>query len=355
MRRLAISFASTTILGILVSIVPARVYTSIKPESISTTAVATDFEKEFVEQFSDRIKWLETIAYAALGGIVGLRWSQEKLVTHPSIAVSAGCLVVSLFNGYSAHDQVLQALKTHTPMLLSGAVSRLTGICQFWFLAIAVALLALRLLSVPRTMQGKTLCILAIFFGVMSLPARANPATLPPNVNLRSCVANWVQTRFNRAASAEEVGLLTGIVEGTANTKKIDLDGQNACIFSASVLDFVLNGSYAVNGDRKYDHFLQMAGSVSRGVNNPGAGDSAIVRTLLNVVEIWHNPRGVLYVASSQAGDEVYIDGQRLGLTPFTCAMAPGQHDLRVTRNGNVIDAEKIQVTDGNQLERKIN
>lgn len=109
-----------------------------------------------MDQFSDRIKWLETIAYAVLGGVVGLRWSQEKLATHPTIAVTVGCLVVSLFNGYSAHDQVLQALQLGTPMLLAGVIARFTIICQFWFLAIGVALLAVRLLSCPsrRASQG---------------------------------------------------------------------------------------------------------------------------------------------------------------------------------------------------------
>jgi|SRR5579864_2731352 len=354
MKRLALWFAGTTILGLLVSVVPGRVYTRFAPESIQGTPSPTDYEKEFVEQFSDRIKWLETIAYAALGGIVGLRWSQEKLVTHPSIGISAGCLVVSLFNGYSAHDQVLQALQLHTPLLLSGTVSRLTVICQFWFLATAVALLAIRLLSVPRPTHRKSLCALAIIGVSMSVPAHANTAALPQEVNVQASVSDWVKTRFDRTASPEEVSLLGRIVVGTANAKQIDLDAQNRCAFSASVLDFVLNGSYALNGDRDYDHFLQMARNVARGLNNPGAGDSAIVRTLLNLMEIWHNSRGIVYVVSSQAGDEVYIDKRQVGLTPFVCAMAPGQHELRVIRDGTVIHNEKIEVTDGIKLERKI-
>jgi PEGA domain len=354
MRRLAWWFAGTTIFGILISTVPARVYTAKVSEPIPGTIAPTDFEKQYVEQFSDRIKWLETIAYAALGGIVGLRWSQEKLAAHPAVAISAGCLVVSLFNGYSAHDQVLQALQAHTPNLLSGVASRLTVICQFWFLATAVAVLAVRLLSVPRTVHRRTLCAFVVLIGSASFPGHADGAPAPPDLAVQACASDWVQTRFGRTANPEELTLLGSMVAGSANAKKIDLDQQNRCAFSASVLDFVLNGSYTLNGDREYSHFLEEAQSVARGVNHPGAGNSAIVTTLLNLAEIWHNARGVVYIVSSQNGDEVYVDNQRVGLTPFTCAMAPGKHKLLVKRNGTVIDTEQIEVGDGIELERKI-
>ena len=59
-------------------------------------------------------------------------------------------------------------------------------------------------------------------------------------------------------------------------------------------------------------------------------------------------------MVSAQAGDEVYIDCKRVGLTPLTCAMAPGQYKLEVKRNGTVIDTEKIEVSDGSKLERKV-
>lgn len=354
MKRLALWFGCTVILGVLSSVLPARVYTALKPEQIRGTQTLADFEKNYVDQFSDRIKWLETIAYAALGGIVGLRWSQEKLVNHPLIAISAGCLVVSLFNGYCAHDQVLQALQLHTPMLLFGAVSRLTVICQFWSLSIAVALVAIRLLSVPRAAHRKTLSALAIL--VLSLPtfAQEDRKTPESDTSMAACVSNWTQTRFSRTANKQDLARLERIVAGTAKAKNIDLNAQNRCIFAASVLDFVLNASYTLNGDRDYDEFIQEAQSVDTGVNNPGAGESALVRTLLSVVEIWHNARGVLSVTSTQAGDEVYIDTQRVGLTPLTCALAPGQHALRVDRNGAAVDSEQIEVKDGDQVERKI-
>jgi hypothetical protein len=354
MNRLTLWFGSTVIVGVFLSVVPARVYTTLKPEQIQGTQTLSEFEKVYVDQFSDRIKWLETIAYAALGGIVGLRWSQEKLINHPAIAMSAGCLVVSLFNGYSAHDQVLQALQLHTPMLLSAAVSRLTVICQFWSLAVGVALLATRLLSVSKGAHRKTLVALVMI--ALSLPtfAQDNVKAPHPEPSIEDCVSNWTQTRFHDTAKQKDLALLGRIVTGTAKAKRIDLNAENRCVFTASILDFVLNASYTLNGDRDYAAFLQEAQSVDIGVNNPGGGESAVVRTLLSVVEIWHNDRGVLSVITKQAGDEVYVDNQRIGLTPLTCALAPGQHALRVERNGNTVDNEQIEVKDGDQVERKI-
>ena len=355
MKRLGLLFVSTAIFGVLASVLPARIYTNLHPEQLHGNLPSIEFEKEYVDQFSDRIKWLETIAYAVLCGIVGLRWSQEKLATHSSIAISAGCLVVSLFNGYSAHDQVLQALRLGTPMLLWGRVSRVTIICQFWFLAIAVALVAIRLLSVPRMAHRKVLYVLAVFAASAAAHAQAGTAISPTDSKVRACVTDWVKTRFAQTASPADLTLLGRTVAGTANAKTISLNANNTCAFSASILDYVLSGSYAINGDRDYDDFLQEAQSVDRGVNHPGAGQSAIVKTLLSVAEIWHNALGVVNVNSAQAGDEVFVDDYKVGLTPFTCAVAPGTHDLKVKRNGNLIDSEKIEVSDGDKLQLKIN
>jgi hypothetical protein len=60
-------------------------------------------------------------------------------------------------------------------------------------------------------------------------------------------------------------------------------------------------------------------------------------------------------VTSTQPGYEVYIDNQRNGLTPFVCAIAPGQYALRLERNGVVVVSEQIEVSDGNQFDRTIN
>jgi len=353
MKRLGLWFVGTTLLGVLVSVVPAPEYLRHNPEKLHAETASIEFQKEYVDQFSDRIKWLETIAYAVLGGIVGLRWSQEKLATHPFIAISAGCLVVSLFNGYSAHDQVLQALQLGTPVLLAGVIARFTIICQFWFLAIAVALLAVRLLSVPRAVHRRALCLLAIFLGAM--PTHAQPSTpislTDPQV--QACASDWVKSRLAQTPSQDDLTLLGRLIAGTANAKSIALDAGNRCAFSAWTLDHVLIDSITVYENRNYSNFLQEAHTISGGVINPGAGQTAIVRTLLSVAEIWHHPMGIVEIDSAQAGDEVFIDGNEVGVTPLTCAEPPGTYDLEVTRNGNKIDHETLKVNDGDKLQIK--
>jgi PEGA domain-containing protein len=335
------------------SIVPAPLYLRLHPEKLPGNTASVEFAKEYVDQFSDRIKWLETIAYAVLVGIVGLRWSREKLATHSSVAISAGCLVVSLFNGYSAHDQVLQALQVGTPFLLAGTIARFTIICQFWFLAIAVALLAIRLLSVPRSVHCKTLCWLAVFVGATA--THAQPGTLTPlsDPQVQSCASDWVKSRLGEIPSQADLTLLGRVVAGTANAKGIALNVDNRCAFSAWTLDHVLDVSVIVNGNRDYSSFLQETQTVARGVINPAAGQSAIVRTLLSLAEIWHHPMGVVDIDSAQAGDQVFIDGNEVGATPLTCAETPGTYDLKVKRNGIQIDDETLKVNDGDKLQIK--
>jgi hypothetical protein len=311
-----------------------------------------EFDKQYVDQFADRTKWLETIAYAALVGLVGLRWSRENLVNHATVAIAAACLTVSLFNGYRAHDQILQALQTHTPHLLATTSSRVIVAFQFWLLVLAIALLATRVLSVPRS-PHHGVAATAVFLALLASPhadAQANAASNPGAS--QDCVRNWLDSRYSREPTAAELKTLVTIVDGTSREKKISRDAQAGCAFSESILDYVANGSYGLNGDRDYLNFMEFADDLAHAISSHGFSDSPFQTALWTVAEIWHQPRGVLRVRSTAAGDEVMVDGTRVGLTPLTCAIAPGRYRLQVSRNGKVVGKEQIEVTDGQEVQR---
>lgn len=151
--------------------------------------------------------------------------------------------------------------------------------------------------------------------------------------------------------SHDNLTLLGGLIAGTANAKSIALDADNRCAFSAWTLDHVLVDSVTVNGSRDYSSFLQEAQTVSGGVNHPAAGQTAIVKTLFSVAEIWHHPLGIIDINSAQAGDQVFIDGNQVGVTPSTCVEAPGTYNVKVKRNGITIDNETLKVNDGDKLQ----
>src|SRR5436305_3739799 len=119
-NRLIWWFGISTVVGVVVSLVTVHIG-SVNPDVVPSSF---ELDKAFVEQFADRTKWLETLAYAALVGTIGLRWSRESIVKHKTVSIACACLAVSLFNGYRAHDQVLQALELHAPLMLSTRVSR---------------------------------------------------------------------------------------------------------------------------------------------------------------------------------------------------------------------------------------
>src|SRR5690348_14282886 len=115
-NRLIWWFGISTVVGVVVSLITVHIG-SINPDVVPSETSSLDLDKAFVEQFADRTKWLETLAYATLVGTIGLRWSRESIVKHRTVSIACACLAVSLFNGYRAHDQVLQALELHAPLM----------------------------------------------------------------------------------------------------------------------------------------------------------------------------------------------------------------------------------------------
>ena len=358
-------FVGTTIFGVIVSLgVVYFASPAVEPIASSPVEVATgsaetpsasaraEIDKQYVEQFADRTKWLETIAYGALAGLVGLRWSRENLVRHATIAIAAGCLTVSLFNGYRAHDQILQALQTHTPQLLATTSSRLIVAFQFWFLALAIGLLAARVLSIPRSHHRNSAAAAAVGLVLFASPyAHGQDKTKPATVS-QNCIESWVGSRYSRKPTTSERKILATIVNGTAQEKNISADAQAGCSFSESVLDYVANGSYGLNDNRDYMDLMEFADDLANAISSHHFSDTPFQNALWAAVEIWHQKRGVLRVRSATAGDEVSVDGTRVGLTPLTCGIKPGKYELRVSRMGRTIGYEQIEVNDGQELQR---
>lgn len=355
MKAVLWSFAITTVLGVIISLTVVHIGNS-NPDGFPPTQPSTlDLDKSFVEQFADRTKWLETLAYAALVGMIGLRWTHENVLKHRTVGIACGALAVSLFNGYRAHDQILQALQFHAPLMLAGRVSRLTVICQFWFLALAITLLAARILAIAPRSASHAKALLLCMLSVSSVLASAQTPTPAAATDQKACAKEWVRSRFGQTPTDTDVDMLMTIVNGTAREKKINTAKLSTCDFTNVVLDYVANNSYTLNGDRDYIKFRDFAVDVARASSKLGFSDSSFVQALWSMAEIWHQPRGVLRVGSETPGDEVLVDSIRVGLTPLVCALRPGKHRLEIIHKGKSNLKEEIEVHDGEEILRSSN
>lgn len=355
MKSMVWCFGITTMLGVIISLAVVHIGNNVPEVFPETTSSTLDLDKSFVEQFADRTKWLETLAYAALVGMIGLRWTREDILRHRSVGVGCGALAVSLFNGYRAHDQILQALHLHTPSMLSGRVSRLTVICQFWFLALAIIVLTARIFTTgPRSKShAKILLFCILTISSVKVFGKTHSATVA--TDQKACTNEWVRSRFGQTPTAADISIFTTIVNATAREQKIDLTHVSRCDFTDLVLDYVANGAYTLYGDRNYDNFRDFATDVSRASSKPGFADSSFVQALWSMAEIWHQPRGLLRISSGSPGDEVLVDGIRVGLTPVICAVRPGKHRLEIIHKGQSSLSEEIKVQDGQEVLRSSN
>jgi len=105
----------------------------------------TERDKEFIQTYSDQTKWLATIAYGLLAGLIILCLRAEKPAIELSIplAVAAALLFTSIFDSFLASTSVLLALEQGPIESLYGeSATRAAQVLQFWTLGGGTFLLA---------------------------------------------------------------------------------------------------------------------------------------------------------------------------------------------------------------------
>jgi hypothetical protein len=311
----------------------------------SGSGQVSDMDKLYIEQMMDQTKWLESLAYATLVGMIVLKLKNPKMMGSRSYSAAASLLIVSIYGGFLGHDVILIALTKGLPLLYTN-LGTLPYVTQFWSLLIALALLAKEILLPTRKIAY--VLIGAIFLGVIGfmwpVPANAQHAT-QPNDPVPSCAASWAHSRFSVTPSADDLTTISKFVSLLASRSTVSGPTAQTCDFVDSTMDQVRYASSVIAGQDDYDDTTVLVKSLVSQLVSNAAAPGTFLGTLVQDLQIWRGrPTGSILFQTSRQGVTIWLDGNVIGLAPLLYIAVPGPHSVDVHFGGTTIFQKAITV-----------
>ena len=304
----------------------------------------SEADKVYIDQMAEQTKWLESLAYASLAGLIVLQGKGSGAGLSKITSVGAALLIVSLYAGFLSRDVILIALTKGVPLLYS-TLGTWPYTTQFWCLIVGLALLArdflwTKKLAVPAA--AATALLLALVFPA-SLRAQAPQAPQAAN-NVPACAGGWAQSRFSKLASPQDQVLMTDFLARTAQRAGVPPASAQSCDFVYSTMDKVRNASNAMYGEDTLAHTIVLAGSLRDQLRANAAAPGTFLATLVNSMEVWHSSTGSISVETTRNGAAVKINQQFVGPAPLLYIAKPGDYTVQVSFGGVVLAQQSITV-----------
>jgi hypothetical protein len=295
----------------------------------------SEIDKLYIEQMMDQTKWLESIAYATLVGMIVLKLKNPGMMESWSYAASASLLIISIYGGFLGHDVILISLTKGLPLMYT-ALGTLPYVTQFWSLLIALALLAKKIL-IPK-IKAAHLLIVALFLGRIAVmgPARADAQTGPavPADPVNSCTVSWAQSRFSSTPSANDQTTISTFVSLLATRSQVSAATAQSCGFVDSTLDNVRYASSVISGEDKYPDTIALVQLLGSQLNANAAAPGVLLGTLLQDLQVWRLSTGSVLIQTSHPGVTISLGPKVIGLTPFLYIATPGSYTMSADLGG---------------------
>lgn len=304
----------------------------------------SEADKVYIDQMTEQTKWLESLAYASLVGLIVLQGKGSDRGLSKLSSVGAPLLIVSLYAGFLSRDVTLIALTKGTPLLYS-PLGTWPHTAQFWCLIVGLALLARDFLWTKKpavTAPVATALLLALVFPA-GLGAQGLQTPQAAN-NVPAYAGDWAQSRFSKTASPENQILMTDFLAQTAKRADVPQAAAQSRDFVYSTMDKVRNASNAVNGKDTLADTMVLASSLRDQLRANAAAPGTFLATLVNSMEVWHSSTGSISVETTRNGAGVKINQQFVGPAPLLYIAKPGDYTVQVILGGVVLAQQSITV-----------
>jgi hypothetical protein len=304
----------------------------------------SEADKVYIDQMTEQTKWLESLAYASLAGLIVLQGKGSGAGLSKITSVGAALLIVSLYAGFLSRDVILIALTKGAPLLYS-TLGTWPHTTQFWCLIVGLALLArdflwTKKLAVPAAVA--TGLLLPLLYPT-SLRAQDPPG--PSAVkDVSTCTGEWAQSRFSKMASPQDQVLMTDFLNRTAQRANVPSSAAGSCDFAYSTMDKVRNASNAIYGKDTLADTIVLAGSLRDQLSANAAAPSTFLATLINSMDVWHWSTGSISIETKRSGADVKINQQFVGPAPLLYIAKPGNYAVQVSFGGVVLAQQSITV-----------
>jgi hypothetical protein len=316
----------------------------------------SDKDKVYIDRFTDNSKWLETIAYGTLVGVIIMGLKNRSMLTGNAVNFGSALLIVSVYTSFLSQDAVLFALSKGPVCLLYGDVTRWLLICQVWSLIAAIGSLAIWFL---RGKHLVSLAVLSAFLltiptaGASIIEQQQDPGTggtadtSPIN---KSCIVSWVKTQYDAKPTDGEIQMMGSLILSVATKAQVPRSTFQSCTFVAAALDQVRWAAYNV-GPPDYKSFVKYAGGITSDISASHWSQGTFLSSLLSAAELWRTKSGLIVVKSKIPGLVVSIDDNQVGLTTYVYRAACGAHTVTVRKGMQTVLNRTVDISDGQQVD----
>jgi hypothetical protein len=356
-----VTFLLLTGLGILGSTGLARYaqrsFDRPDPDAVAAPqkAEVDETQKLFIASRTGGSDLLFKIAFASLGALLGLRFSEKTsvLIGSHSHFAAASFLLCSIYNAFLYQESVAHVLEG--PLLaMYGPELRYPVLCQFWFLFAAVVLLAASLFRPSRRAVAAVV--------VLVLSAGCSALAQDPASPLSACAGQWGQSRSVELDTTAARDLAT-LAERIARRREVDLvalSETDRCSFVASLADHVRFTAISDGAPSEKSGLGAAVKALLRqaveSTESPNFSAGEFLDRLLGLAQIWREPSAVLDIDSGTRTLFVSVtDPVRpqtstwKGYTRFLLRIPPGTYQLSAAEDGILVTRRTITVKDGDR------
>jgi hypothetical protein len=314
----------------------------------------TEAQKLYLESRLGTSELLFNIAFAIIGSLLALRFSEKtraELNTHAAF-VACALLLASIYSAFLFQIGVSHCLEASPTDMFSSVLSY-PIVAQFWFLFVAVILVALSLIRrIPRA--GLVAIIGAMLF-VTPGCAVASQATPQPEPG---CVREWAAARqleLPASAIADATALVTYLVV----REEVEVTADDRCAVAGTLLDAlrfeVLKNANLTTAAETNEAMAKMLRDALVATQTPNVSLGDLLDEMISIAEIWRVAAGVVEFIDETDGGQLFVTvmsrdrppKQRNGRTRWIVRLPPGKYDVTASVGATRVYSAEVEVRDG--------
>ena len=304
----------------------------------------TDAQKLYIAARTATSELLFKIAFATFGALIAFQLSDARRArfSERGVFAAAGLLLTSLYASFLFQIGVSHCMEASLDDMF-GPILNIPILCQFWFLFIAVVVVAAALFRGPhRSAIGATIVAVLICQGAYA------------GTTSRRCVRDWASSR-SVELSETATNDAAALVDRMMMREKLAVLESDQCAVSATMLDAVryrvISEGKPLTGTEGGAALAEVFHSARRAAESPNLSPGELIDSLVAIAEFWSIPAGVIDIDAKKTLFVTVTDrspqshgSQWLRYTRCILRLPPGLYEVRVAEGTHIVFDKEVDL-----------
>ncbi|MBV8516076.1 MAG: hypothetical protein JO197_01620 [Acidobacteria bacterium] len=317
-----------------------------KPGAVarSYTGNATDVQKLYLESRNSTSELLFKIAFTAFGALVAfvLSGARRAASVERGIFSAAGLLLSAMYAAFLYQIGASRCMEASLDDMF-GPILNYPILCQFWFLFVAVMVIAVALFRGPRRAAVAAAIIITLV-----VPRVASAQTSV------GCVRDWAKSRSVELPSSAQADAIA-LVNRMAARQRVEVPKGDRCELAETLLDTVrystIHDGQPASGAAGGAALAAVLHTARVSAESPNLSPGALMTDLVSVAEFWKTPSGIIDIDARKPLFITITDRgprsrgtQWLRYTRCVLRLPPGHYGIRAADGTRIVYSAEIDL-----------